>query len=112
MYGLFGRATVRNLSAEEVAEGVTAGRYLLIDVREGHEAAEERIAGAILVPLSQLDPLDLPNPQGREVVFYCASGARSAKAAEIAQAAGLAYEAHLAGGLRSWKSKGLPLETP
>jgi len=49
----------------------------------------ERIGGALLAPLSQFDPIDLPDPQGRLVVFTCASGVRSIKAAEIAQAAGL-----------------------
>jgi rhodanese-related sulfurtransferase len=62
------------------------------------------------MPLSQFDPLDLPDPQGRTVVFTCASGIRSIKAAEIAQAAGRAYDAHLAGGIKAWKAAGLPVE--
>jgi rhodanese-related sulfurtransferase len=110
MYGLFGRGAVRDLIPEEVAEGLAAGKILLIDVREPNETAGERIGGALLAPLSQFDPIDLPDPQGRTVVFTCASGIRSIKAAEIAQAAGLAYDAHLAGGLKSWKAAGLPVE--
>jgi len=111
MYGLFGRGSIRDLTPEEVAEGLVADKIILIDVREPNETAHERIPGALLVPLSQLDPIDLPDPQGREVVFTCASGVRSIKAAEIAQAAGFAYDAHLAGGIKSWKSAGLPVET-
>jgi len=111
MYGLFGRGSVRDLMPEEVAEGIAADRIMLIDVREPNETANERIGGALLVPLSQFDPIDLPDPQGRMVVFTCASGIRSIKAAEIAQAAGLAYDAHLAGGIKSWKAAGLPVET-
>jgi rhodanese-related sulfurtransferase len=110
MYGLFGRGAVRNLTPEEVAEGMAAGRILLIDVREPGETAHERIRGALLVPLSRFDPLDLPDPQGREVVFVCASGVCSVKAVEIAQAAGLPWDAYVAGGIASWKSAGLPLE--
>lgn len=111
MYGLFGRGSIRDLAPEEVAEGLAANHIVLIDVREPDESAHERIRGALLVPLSRFDPLDLPDPQGREVVFVSASGVQSVKAAEIAQAAGLAYDAHLAGGIASWKSAGLPLET-
>jgi rhodanese-related sulfurtransferase len=111
MFGLFGRGTVRDLMPEEVAEGLTAGTILLIDVREPKETANERIPGALLAPLSQFDPVDLPDPQGRTVVFTCASGVRSIKAAEIAQAGGLAYDAHLAGGIKAWKAAGLPVET-
>jgi rhodanese-related sulfurtransferase len=110
MYGLFGRSEVRDLTPQEVADGLATGRILLVDVREPHETAREGIRGALLVPLSRLDPLDLPEPEGREVVFTCASGVRSMKAAEIAQAAGLAYDAQLAGGIAAWKAAGLPVE--
>jgi rhodanese-related sulfurtransferase len=110
MYGLFGRGGVRDLTPDEVAAGLTAGEILLIDVREPKETEQERIPGAVLAPLSQFDPVNLPDPHGRTVVFTCGSGVRSIKAAEIAQAAGLAYDAHLAGGLKAWKAAGLPTE--
>ena len=93
MYGLFGRAAIRDLTPEEVAEGLAADKIMLIDVREPNETAHQRIAGALLAPLSQFDPLDLPDPQGRVVVFTCGTGVRSIKAAEISQAAGLPYDA-------------------
>jgi rhodanese-related sulfurtransferase len=110
MYGLFGRGSVRDLLPEEVAAGLTADEILLVDVREPKETDEERIPGAVLAPLSQFDPINLPDPLGRTVVFTCGSGVRSAKAAEIAQAAGFAYDAHLAGGIKAWKAAGLPIE--
>jgi rhodanese-related sulfurtransferase len=111
MFGLFGRGEVRDVTPEELAEGLAADKILLIDVREPNETARERIVGALLAPLSQFDPVDLPDPNGRVVVFTCASGIRSIKAAEIAQAAGLAFDAHLAGGIKAWKAAGLPVET-
>jgi rhodanese-related sulfurtransferase len=83
---------------------------LLIDVREPQETAVERIAGSTLLPLSAFDPHDIPDPQGRTVVFSCASGIRSVKACEIAQAAGMAFDAHLAGGIKAWKAAGYPTE--
>jgi rhodanese-related sulfurtransferase len=111
MYGLFGRGSVRDLMPEEVAEGLAADNILLIDVREPNETARERIHGAVLSPLSHFDPVDLPDPKGRTVVFTCASGVRSMKAVEIVQAAGLSFDAHLAGGITAWKAAGLPVET-
>jgi rhodanese-related sulfurtransferase len=111
MFGLFGRGQVRDMTPEEVAEGLAANTILLVDVREPNETVRERIHGALLAPLSQFDPLDLPDPQGRMVVFTCASGIRSIKAAEMAQAAGLPFDAHLAGGTKAWKAAGLPVET-
>ncbi len=110
MFGLFGRGNVRNLTPQEVADGIDSGRMLLVDVREPNETALERIPGSALVPLSTFDPGDIPDAAGRTVVFSCRSGVRSVKAVEMAQAAGLAYDAHLAGGLIAWKAAGLPTE--
>jgi len=111
MYGLFGRGAVRDLAPEEVADGLAANEIVLVDVREPNETAIERIPGAVLLPLSTFDPADLPDPAGRALVFSCASGIRSVKASEIAQAAGLPHDAHLAGGLKAWKAAGFPTES-
>jgi rhodanese-related sulfurtransferase len=109
MFG-FRSGDVRDLTPQEVARGMRAGEILLIDVREPAETAGERIPGALLAPLSSFDPADLPEAGGRALVFSCASGIRSVKAAEIAQAAGLQCDAHLAGGIKAWKAAGLPIE--
>ena len=110
MFPRFSVDPVRDLSAEEVAAELAADRILLVDVREPRETAVERIPGAVLLPLSTFDPAAIPDPDGREVVFSCATGKRSVRASEIAQAAGLAYRSHLAGGIVAWKAAGLPTE--
>jgi rhodanese-related sulfurtransferase len=102
---------VRDLTPAEVARGLTEGRMLLVDVREPNETEVERYPGAATVPLSSFDPGQIPDPEGREVVFACRSGRRSVTASQAAQAAGLPYDAHLAGGLIAWKAAGLPTET-
>jgi rhodanese-related sulfurtransferase len=107
---MFGRASVRDMTAEEVAEGLSAEKIVLVDVREPNETGLERFPGAVLLPLSRFDLQALPDPAGRTVVFACAVGVRSARAAEAAMAAGLPYDAHLAGGLKAWKAAGFPTE--
>jgi rhodanese-related sulfurtransferase len=102
---------VHDLSAEDVARGVTDGTMLLVDVREPHEIAVESYPDAVEVPLSQFDPADIPDPQGKRVVFACRSGKRSVTAALAAQEAGFAYDSHLAGGIIAWKQAGLPTKT-
>ena len=84
------------------------GRYLLVDVREPNEVAVDAYPGAVVVPLSSFDPLDIPDPNGKQVVFACRSGKRSVTASLAAQAAGLPYDKHLAGGMLGWKAAGLP----
>jgi rhodanese-related sulfurtransferase len=109
---MFGKAKpVRNLDADEVARGMAQDRILLVDVREPNETALEAFPGAVLVPLSSFDPARIPDPQGREVVFACRSGRRSVTASQAAQAAGLPYDAHLAGGILAWKAAGHPTES-
>jgi rhodanese-related sulfurtransferase len=102
---------VQNLTPEDVARGLTDGRILLVDVREPSETEVERYPEAVYLPMSEFDPAAIPDPQGRQVVFACRSGNRSVTASLMAQAAGLPYNAHLAGGIKAWKELGLPTET-
>ena len=89
---------VRDLTPDDVARGLAEDRMILVDVREPNETALERYPGAVIVPLSNFDVGLIPDPQGREVVFACRSGRRSVTASQAAQAQGLPYDAHLAGG--------------
>ena len=87
------------------------GRYLLVDVREPNEVAVEAYPSATVVPLSSFDPQAIPDPRGKQVVFACRSGKRSVTASLAAQAGGLPYDRHLAGGMLAWKAAGLPTKS-
>lgn len=102
---------VQDLTPAEVSRGIGEGRYLLVDVREPNEVAVEAYPDGVVVPLSTFDPGAVPDPQGKEVVFACRSGKRSVTASLAAQAAGLPYDKHLAGGIIGWKAAGLPTRT-
>jgi adenylyltransferase/sulfurtransferase len=82
----------------------------LIDVREPVEWQGGRIAGAELMPLrdlpARLDELDAAG----DIVCYCASGTRSAHAAQILLDAGFRSVRNLTGGIRRWAQEGLPVE--
>jgi rhodanese-related sulfurtransferase len=102
---------VHDLTADEVSKGIAEGRYLLVDVREPNEVAVEAYPAGVVVPLSTFDVKDIPDPQGKQVVFACRSGKRSVTASLAAQAAGLPYDKHLAGGMLGWKAAGMPSRT-
>jgi len=113
---IVGRTTVadhkvHDLTPDDVSKGMAEGRYLLVDVREPNEVAAEAYPGAVVVPLSTFDPEAIPDPQGKQIVFACRSGKRSVTASLAAQAAGLPYDKHLAGGMLGWKAAGLPTKT-
>tara|TARA_R110002124_G_scaffold75066_1_gene201432 strand:- start:418 stop:771 length:354 start_codon:yes stop_codon:yes gene_type:complete len=104
---------VKTLSAEEVHAAHTAGRVLIVDVREPGEFAMERIIGAVNRPLSSFDPARLPEISDPAcVVFQCASGGRSLKAIQLCRAAGIGVDCHMGGGIGGWKAGGLPTERP
>ncbi|QCI67699.1 rhodanese-like domain-containing protein [Phreatobacter stygius] len=102
--------TVEDLSPEDVAAALANDEILLVDVREPHELLMARIPEAVNLPLSRFDPSDIPDPQGKRVVFMCAGGVRSVQASEIAQAHGLPYHQHLAGGIKAWAMAGQDFE--
>jgi rhodanese-related sulfurtransferase len=102
---------VHDLTPEDVARGIAEGKMLLVDVRELNETELERYPEAVIVPLSSFDPAELPDPQGKQVVFACRSGRRSVTASLAAQEQGFDYDAHLAGGILAWKAAGQPTET-
>jgi rhodanese-related sulfurtransferase len=107
---IFRSFRVRDLTADDVARGVAENAMMLVDVREPNETAVERFPNAVILPLSAFDPAAIPDPEGRQVVFACRSGRRSVTASQAAQAAGLPYDAHLAGGILAWKARGHPTE--
>jgi rhodanese-related sulfurtransferase len=103
---------VEDLTVEQVKAGLDAGEIVLVDVREPHENAAERIPGeAQLNALQSFDPAALPDPEGKRLVFYCRSGRRSVTASELAQKAGLPHDAHMAGGILAWKDAGFDTES-
>ena len=106
-----GRENVHDLAPEEVARGLAEGTILLVDVREPSETEVERYPGGGLSADVGVRSGRDPDPRGRQVVFACRSGNRSVTASLLAQAAGLPYDAHLAGGMKAWKELGLPTES-
>jgi adenylyltransferase/sulfurtransferase len=75
---------------------------VLVDVREPWEADICRIPGARLVPLGdlprRLDELD----RAADIVVYCKSGARSARAVGLLREQGFARAVNLGGGILNW----------
>ncbi len=70
---------MENWSPEQVDAALKAGEIILVDVREPGEYENERIPGALLLPLSTFDPAALPTGQGRKVVLHCAAGGALAR---------------------------------
>lgn len=97
-------SAVRDVLHEDLAAGLADGSIILVDVREPHEFEGGHIPGSVSHPLSSFDAAELPR-SGR-VVFSCAAGVRSRRAAELAQAAGVQADEHYPGGFKGWVAAG------
>ena len=106
------------LDPAEAVRLVTSGAAILADVREADELrAGGKAKEALHLPLSTLartsDPksghferkLQAALNGGKPLILYCASGARSARAAGMLRAKGFA-EVHNLGSLRDWVAGG------
>jgi rhodanese-related sulfurtransferase len=90
------------IDAATLCRWLSSDMAVLIDVREEWEFEQDRIPGAINLPLSKFDIRKLPPDDGRRVVLACAVGRRSAQAAGIMLATGHDKVTHLRGGMLSW----------
>lgn len=105
--------TFERFDPEECKALVEAGEALLLDIREIHEFDAERIPGALLAPMQELQPYALPVGGGRRLILQCRSGGRTKKLAEAILTAGITDSiAHLEGGILAWKAEGLPTICP
>lgn len=99
------------ITPQDLHDRLLRHEVMLVDVREAHEFAVERIHGALLFPLSTFDPLDLPYDPRRPVALQCGFGRRSTTAVVRCGAPGVHIDTYLVGGITAWKSAGLPTVT-
>lgn len=114
------KAQVENLTPEQVAAEIDDDA-IVVDLREPAElAADGMIAGAVHAPRGMLEFwADPTSPYhraeldpGRRTVLYCASGGRSALAAQTLAQLGYPNVAHLDGGIKAWTQAGHPVVSP
>ncbi|MBJ2151921.1 rhodanese-like domain-containing protein [Paracoccus sp. IB05] len=110
-------AAIVTLAPDEAAARLAAGDAVFVDIRDPRELEREgQIPGARHAPRGMLEFwIDADSPyhkpwlaEDRLYVFYCASGWRSALAAEVAGQMGLTC-ASLGGGFTAWKAAGHPV---
>ena len=105
-----------SIAPAEAAARVAAGTAVLIDVREPGEWASGVAEPALLCSLSDLRGARaqwkavLEANRDKELILYCASGARSGVAAGMLRKEG--FNAVNCGGFGGWRGAGLPVRSP
>lgn len=106
------RGRIQETSVDEVQRKRDGGeKFLLIDVREESEYAIDHLPGAIHLGKGILErdiETRVPSPN-TPMILYCGGGFRSALAADNLQKMGYRNVISMAGGIRDWREKGLPL---
>ncbi len=96
------------LDAESLQELLSQEPLTLVDVREPVEFAESHLVGAINVPLSGLNPAQLPQAPDQKIILYCRAGQRSHQAWQRLSYLGLPLY-QLKGGITAWQAAGYPV---
>jgi phage shock protein E len=102
-----------NISPADLASRIQEGRApLVLDVRTPAEYASGHVSGAINIPYTDVTERigELGTDRSREVVVYCETGGRAAKAQASLQAAGFTDVRHLLGDMRGWRADHLPCD--
>ncbi len=87
----------------ELQERMRQSNHLrLVDVREPHELEISHIEGAKLIPLGQLASRLPELDSAEDIVLFCKSGTRSARALELLLSAGFRKVKNLKGGINAW----------
>jgi molybdopterin/thiamine biosynthesis adenylyltransferase/rhodanese-related sulfurtransferase len=109
---------IKEVDPREVHDQLQTGngsRPVVVDVREQHEFEEGHIPGAVHVPRGHLESRieGAVRDRSQPVVLYCASGNRSAFAADTLQRM-LGYEdvSSMTGGITLWKDRGFDVDVP
>jgi rhodanese-related sulfurtransferase len=102
---------VTTVSVQEALRLANDPATRFVDLRDSAELLRTgKIPGAVHVNRGMLDFAVDPNSpyhnpvfsSAKRVIFYCASGGRSALGADTAQSMGLSNVAHLGGGFKAW----------
>jgi rhodanese-related sulfurtransferase len=112
------QARITTIGLEEARQRLGRDDVVFVDLRDVRELEREGlIPGAFHCPRGMLEFwIDPESPyhkdvfaSGKELVFYCNLGWRSALAADVAQQMGVPRVLDLGGGFTAWKDAGLPV---
>jgi rhodanese-related sulfurtransferase len=97
---------------DELLERARAGEVVVLDVRPAEEYAAGHIAGALSVPLTELEARLAELPKRREVVAYCRGPycVYADEAVKLLRASGRKAR-RLHEGFPEWRAAGLPVDT-
>ncbi len=94
---------IQHIGPEAFKKEMT-GDYLLVDVRTEEEYESGHIESAVNIPLDTIPAMagELREHDGKRILLYCLSGARSVSAAMYLDKLGIGKLYNLSGGIAAW----------
>ena len=108
---LMGDSSQRGMDLNEAVRQMNREKAILVDVRDPKEFANGRAVQARNIPLAELEerlPTAIKN-KNAPLLFICASGNSSIKAAKLAQKLGYENAHSVAGGMQAWRKANMPV---
>lgn len=100
----------RNISSAEAKQLLQKNRNVfLLDCRTPDEFRQARLAGAVLVPINEIERRLGEIPRNRPIVVYCAVGSRSGLVAGFLANKGFGEVYNMADGIVGWYRSGFPI---
>ena len=102
-----------HLSPYQITQKMNQGRVIILDVRKEDEYAESHLKNAIHIPAEELTEKlgRIERYKNDPIVIVCAVGPRAARATSQLKKAGFKDVSSMEGGMKSWVSDGLPVES-
>ena len=104
------KKNITEISPHDAAAKSKSGEAVIVDVRDKDEWDEGHIPGAIHLSRGtiELDIEEKVPDSDAMIICHCGGGGRGALATESLQKMGYKNVRNMAGGLKAWKTTGLP----
>lgn len=101
------KTRIEEISAQDSMALHEAGTAVFVDIRDLQEVNLGKIPGALHISRGTLETkIEAAVPRDADVILYCASGNRSALAADTMHQMGYETVRSMAGGFRAWAESG------
>lgn len=104
-----------SVSLEQARQDLEQAKAVLIDIREPQEHATGVAAGALLIPMSQIEQrlAEIPTDSAQPVYLICNTQNRSSATLEFLRAQPqFSHLRFVQGGMSQWAAKGWPMVKP
>ena len=104
------KKNITEISPQDAAAKLKSSEAVIVDVRDKDEWDEGHIPGAIHLSRGtiELDIEEKVPDSDAMIICHCGGGGRGALATESLQKMGYKNVRNMAGGLKAWKTTGLP----